>query len=87
MARRLQLIEVDGSKNSMLQPGKMKSISHDKLLVRLSERALRFRRRGYIESERGDFLDKETWDDTASVQMNGLFDPMETDGDKETEQQ
>ena len=76
MARRLQLIEVDCSKNSMLQPGKMKTISHDKLLVRLSERALRFRRCGHTESERGEFLDKETWDDTDSVHMKGLVDPI-----------
>ena len=65
----------------------MKTISHDKLLVRLSERALRFRRRGYTESEREAFLDKETWDDTDSVRMKGLVDPIETNGDKETEQQ
>ena len=80
----IELIDAEGNKEFVRQRGRMGVTRHAKVLGALEKRALRYRRKGQAPIDKDEALYNEAIDETDTVPLEGLLDPIDESSRVET---
>ena len=78
------MIDAEGNKEFVRQQGRMGVTRHAKVLGTLEKRALRYRRKGQAPIDKDETLYNEAIDETGTVPLEGLLDPIDESSGMET---